>query len=378
MGIFDYKHNKKTEFKVVKKTTFDSDSDEPILQPTETKDSDFDLTEIDTLINLIKSEFNNKTIVLNPLFDSELLNDLEIFQEFIKELLPNFPIYTTKDKNGFVEVSLRSLADTRDYLINEFGNTNPDLTLTNNKSVYLNNNQFQMDQGGVIYKGSEVFLNPADLESINIKTIDFKNQILKLQDGSVTIPFSAFTGVSLLESPNNNQFNGINTVDYTEDPFFVNLVLSNDNLKIKDLTAVEFSDSDLNLDQLNKTIGGSDFGNSLKDYLLNSANYDSSVVSYGYKTCNAKSINFLKLLLLLIVGGGEAGKLPLPATKVPITSTKEVCNYSSYNNYHLMMYSESKKQGLKTSLLQVVHSILKPFFGINIKPLIIKFRLKII
>lgn len=374
MGIFDYKHDKKIEFKKVSNTGFLEEDTPSIIIPEETvKETTNVISDQNELINLIKSEFNNKSIALNPLFDNELLSDLEVFQDFLNTFIPGISKYTTGDNNGTKTVNLSSLVDARDYLINEFG-FSPDEVLDNNldaKQLYYSD--FNIKENGKIYKNGEVIFDPSEPCENFITQIDFEKMLVTIAPG-IIIPFAYLLNYN--NNPTNFTDDSFNTdaevltIDPYDNPFFNNLIKDNALVTNKDLVTLNFSNGDLTTDTLFKSVGVNNYGDLLKNFILNpTINSDNSTAD-SITVCKLKDINFLYLLLLLILGGGEEGVAPLSTTaQQTISFSASGCSGGTWNVYHPLMYTTAKQQGVKKSILQFIEPLTNAVKSWNIPKL---------
>ena len=376
MGIFDYKHSKKEAFKKIetseieeKKEIEEGLPDSLFVVPEETT------SEKSLLVKGFKQIFNDKSIVLNPLFDSDLESSLGIFENFINSHFLDLEPYKKNLKNGTSKVSLRAFIDARDYLINEFGETPKDL-LDVNLDINGNNVDYRnltIKNNGKIYKSNEVIFDPTEPCDSSVKEIDFEKMSVTLDPGLI-IPFSYLLGVTEeltnKKDPSSDSALSESNTELLLDPknnaFFNELVTKNTKLKNKKIKKLDFSEK-LTADELFKTVGIIDYENKLKSFVLNPLLHRDVNLDEGITVCNLKEVNFMYLLLLVILGGGKEGVFPVGSRNSQIvTSDNRGCSRVDVNTYHPLLWSNSRKQGVPISALQLLAPVVNLLKRVNI------------
>lgn len=372
MGIFDYKHSKKEAFKKIetseveeKKEIEEGLPDSLFVVPEETA------SEKSLLVNGLKQIFNDKSIVLNPLFDSDLESSLGIFENFINSHVLDLEPYKKNLKDGTNKVSLRAFIDARDYLINEFGETPKDL-LDVNLDINGNNVNYRnltIKNNGKIYKSNEIIFDPTEPCDASVKEIDFEKMSVTLEPGLI-MPFSYLLGVTEeltnKEDPTLSESSSELLLDPKNNSFFNELVTKNTKLKNKKIKKLDFSEK-LTADELFNVVGITDYESKLKAFVLNPLLHRDVNLNEGITVCNLKEVNYMFLLLLVILGGGKEGTFPVGSKGSQIvTSKNKGCSKVDINTYHPLLWSSSKKQGVPISVLQLVAPIVNLLKGVNI------------
>lgn len=371
LGIFDYKHNKITPFKprIISETKND-DVTLDSFEYEETSEID-DFYNSDNLIKTFNFILGSKSFELNPATDSELIDSVTVFSENITEALPNFDGYLTTDKNGYVKANASVLIDAIDFL-KSVGNNNlaSDFTELSNKSIAVGDGNFFITPTGKIFRNNEIIFDIEDSEKNTLKSIDFKNKKIFFKSG-VEIPFGVFSTSDLkLENSSFFSANADSFKTFEENSIFVSeflfeqLILRNDSLKNKSLDKVDFSGSKLSFDDLSFVFESSSAKNSINSYILNKENFENSNAADEFENCTNGKINFMYLLLLIILGGGKEGQGPV--AQKGSNSSNSHCEVKSYNTWHNLLWSDSNKKGIPVSILQILHAVLSPFFGLNI------------
>ena len=372
MGIFDYKHSKKEAFKKIetseveeKKEIIEGLPDSLFVVPEETA------SEKSLLVNGFKQIFNDKSIVLNPLFDSDLESSLGIFENFINSHVLDLEPYKKNLKDGTNKVSLRAFIDARDYLINEFGETPKDL-LDVNLDINGNNVNYRnltIKNNGKIYKSNEIIFDPTEPCDASVKEIDFEKMSVTLEPGLI-MPFSYLLGVTEeltnKEDPTLSESSSELLLDPKNNSFFNELVTKNTKLKNKKIKKLDFSEK-LTADELFKVVGITDYESKLKAFVLNPLLHRDVNLNEGITVCNLKEVNYMYLLLLVILGGGKEGTFPVGSKGSQIvTSKNKGCSKVDVNTYHPLLWSNSKKQGVPISVLQLLAPVVNLLKGVNI------------
>lgn len=326
-------------------------------------------------VELLKNTFNSISKPINFVFENDLLSDLTIFEDFIKSHYPDLKNYIQEGSTGEKEVSLRALIDLKDYLLNEFGDTATDLLDPeydfNGKN--LNYSEFSIKNNGKIYKNNNIVFDPTEPCQAKVKEINFENFSVTLEPGLI-IPFSYILKEtreidnvkidSLLDSGSY-----IKDLDYKNNDFYKNLILDNKNITDKNVKKISFS-GDITADELFKTVGVYDYSDDLKRFVLSPELHKDLDKIEGITVCNLKDINFIYLLMLLLIGGGEEGVRPATrSSSQTIRSALSGCSALEVNNFHPMLWTNTKKQGLKRSALQFIMPYIDLVKGFNIRPI---------
>lgn len=399
MGLFDYKHDKKKNIKVMNNIE-QLEKKEELIEEIFKEEELIEQEDLRKKIELnIRNNFNKKFVnSINPYFEDKLINDVQILEKYLKNFFPDMPSYLKELENSNYNISLRAFNDARDLLRNEL-NINPDDLLNkfnsddSNSIKYKDGYEFLSD--GSIWKSNEVIFNPSEPKINSIYSIDFKKMIISFEPG-IHIPFSyilgytkEFTNYYKTKDFPNKEYNdnepGESNYDenYRQDwitnpidnPIYNTLI--KDNPLITDKTPDRATLEDFTFEDLNNLVNIPNYEELLKDFVTSPKfhpDYNNEDIK-GTSVCNLKDINYFKLMFLLIFGGGDYKKEPLPNIDSPYASltTKAnffLCERKAYQTGHYYMYSSSNKVGISTSILQIVYMILKPFFTlVNIPPL---------
>lgn len=402
MNLFKYKHQKKEELKIIENSDLKTkpiEEEKVIVKPNKLVEQ---LTKRKKVELAIRNDFNSKFIEgVNPYFDDDLIKNVQILENFLKSFFPELPSYLEEQENGNYKVSLRALIDARDFLRNEL-----DITPDELKNRFANFEQDTLKyKGGYIFmpdgsiwKNNEPIFNPAQPGLNKIIAIDFAKLIISFEPG-IHVPFSYLLGMTKeftnyyskkdfpnIETndpePGESKFDEGTKPDWIcnpyDNPLYNELVVNNPLITNKkpDRTIT----TGLTLEELLKTVPIENTDKLLKDFVTSPKfhpDYNDEEVK-GTSVCNLKDINYFKLMLLLLLGGGDYRKAPLPNIDSPYASinTKAdffLCERKSYQTGHAFMYSKKNKVGISFSVLQMTYMFLKPLFTlVNIPPLGIK------
>lgn len=384
MALLNYKHKKKEQSRRLEKSFSSFSSapsiDEEVVIKTEEIKHDFD--EI-LASNLLTNTLNSLQKGVNSVFERELVNDISIFEDFIKSHYPDLKSYLGKDPvTGFETVSLRALVDARAYLINEFGETAGDLLDPEYdvNASNINYSEFTIKNNGKIYQSNNIVFDPTAPCKAKVSEIDFKKMTVSIEPGLI-VPFAYLLDLTknisndvsdsfASSNPNGNLLDVPSygsTLDPLNNEFYNSLITKNPNITDKDIEKITFG-ADLDVDTLMTAVGVNDYTDKLKNFVL-SPELNKNVSSVeGITVCNIKEINFIYLLMLIIIGGGEEGVRPLGSKNNQIINSNiSGCKSLSVNTYHPMAWTSSKKQGLKRSILQIVTPIVNIYKGFNVK-----------
>lgn len=401
MNLFSYKHEKKEEIKIIEETELKKEEiqEGEIKKPNELLNT---LKKRKDLELLIRNDFNSKFIEsINPYFDDDLIKNVQILENFLKSFFSELPSYLKENEDGTYNISLRALIDARDYLRNEL-DISPDILKNRfkniNDSALKYKNQYIFLPDGSIWKNNEPVFNPEEPSINKIFSIDFAKMIISFEPG-IHVPFSyilgytkEFTNFHKKKDFPNKEFNdpepGESKYDENanqdwicnpyDNPLYNELVLNNN--KIEDKTPKRTITNGLTLKDLIKVVPIKNYKELLKNFVTSPKFHPeyNDEEKKGTSVCNLKDINYFKLMLLLLVGGGNYKKAPLPNVDSPYASitTKAdffLCERKSYQTGHSFMYSSKNKVGISFSLLQMCYTFLRPLFTlVNIPPLGVK------
>lgn len=381
MSLLKYKHEKiETKEKVKnskivfnKTNNFEVD----ISFDDSLKDS-FD--ELNLAKTLLSSSFENSFIKLNSVFDSELINDLNLLKSFFEDSGEKFDFLTSLGNDDlYFDLKLELLPFLFDELRNNYLFENSlSEALFSIKEKNIIEEGYILRDNGIIKKDGNVVFDPNDAAKIIIKSVDFEELIVIAEPG-INIPFYFF------EDSGGSSFKGHDfffdsslPLEYKilESSVYRNLVLENNNISDKKIKKINFNNSKITLEDFSFFINPINVSENIKRMVLDSEQFDKNELA-SYEECKTKEINFLKLLLLLLLGGGYENLAPLNKISGTINSSESVCDIDSFDNSHKMMWSKNKKQGLKISILQILNSYFKLYYGFNIKRLVVRPCIKI-
>ena len=301
------------------------------------------------LKSMLEDKISKYTINdINPFFDKELLDALDILYSFISELNPEAkPYYEIVD--GKANINMGAYIDAREYLVNEFAidpniiryNTSKD-GVVNLKKIYLKDG-YSIDSAGIIKQNDNIVMNPYQNPVISV--IDFNKKILVVSPG-------VFVDVS-------------KNIDKIAEKLYY------DNSYIDNKTSPDKIITDISKQEFEE-LTGIDLTDDIKD----SATYsDEEDMSY----CNWGTINYLWLTFLIIIGGGEAGKSPLAAKDggEVVWNCQGTKSSKRVTTGHPWMHTKTKPVGMKRSVLQIFCDTFGSIFKANIKWYVKVFKKKI-
>ena len=291
------------------------------------------------LKSMLEDKISKYTINdINPFFDKELLDALDILYSFISELNPEAkPYYEIVD--GKANINMGAYIDAREYLVNEFAvdpniiryNTSKD-GVVNLKKIYLKDG-YSIDSAGIIKQNDNIVMNPYQNPVISV--IDFNKKILVVRPG-------VFVDVSK------------NIDKIAEKLYYDNSYIDNKTSPDKIITDISKQDFE--------ELTGIDLTDDIKD----SATYsDEEDMTY----CNWGTINYLWLMFLIIIGGGTAGDLPLAAEDggEVVWNCRGTKSGKRVATGHPWMYTKTKPVGMRRSVLQIFCDTFESIFKANIK-----------
>ena len=290
------------------------------------------------LKSMLEDKISKYTINdINPFFDKELLDALDILYSFISELNPEAkPYYEIVD--GKANINMGAYIDAREYLVNEFAidpniiryNTSKD-GVVNLKKIYLKDG-YSIDSAGIIKQNDNIVMNPYQNPVISV--IDFNKKILVVSPG-------VFVDVS-------------KNIDKIAEKLYY------DNSYIDNKTSPDKIITDISKQEFEE-LTGIDLTDDIKD----SATYsDEEDMTY----CNWGTINYLWLMFLIIVGGGASGESPLANEDGGYVtwSCGKTHSRRKVTTGHPWMYTKSKPVGMRRSILQILCKNLNAIFKANI------------
>lgn len=291
------------------------------------------------LKSMLEDKISKYTINdINPFFDKELLDALDILYSFISELNPEAkPYYEIVD--GKANINMGAYIDAREYLVNEFAidpniiryNTSKD-GVVNLKKIYLKDG-YSIDSAGIIKQNDNIVMNPYQNPVISV--IDFNKKILVVHPG-------VFVDVSK------------NIDKIAEKLYYDNSYIDNKTSPDKIITDISKQDFE--------ELTGIDLTDDIKD----SATYsDEEDMTY----CNWGTINYLWLTFLIIIGGGTAGDSPLAAEDggEVVWNCHGTKSSKRVTTGHPWMYTKIKPVGMRRSVLQIFCDTFESIFKANIK-----------
>ena len=290
------------------------------------------------LKSMLEDKISKYTINdINPFFDKELLDALDILYSFISELNPEAkPYYEIVD--GKANINMGAYIDAREYLVNEFAvdpniiryNTSKD-GVVNLKKIYLKDG-YSIDSAGIIKQNDNIVMNPYQNPVISV--IDFNKKILVVRPG-------VFVDVS-------------KNIDKIAEKLYY------DNSYIDNKTSPDKIITDISKQEFEE-LTGIDLTDDIKD----SATYsDEDDMTY----CNWGTINYLWLMFLIIVGGGSSGQSPLASED----GGEVTWNCSGTHRAkrvktgHPWMYTKKKPVGMRKSILQILCQNFGTVFKANV------------
>lgn len=296
---------------------------------------------------------------VNKYFDSELIKNLDIFYDFMKSLDSSIKPYYSKDEDGKIDVDMRAYLDAKDFLINEFGLDVSNLHRIMNDKGVVNGKKFFITDGysidgyGIVRHFDEIVYDPD--KAAKIRYIDYNKEIAVVEPG-IYVDISDW-----------------------KDEVYKKLILENNNITNKNSTASGIITGAIDTDDF-KDITGKDLNSRAADIVRNPEDYMSKSEGddYDINYCNWESLNFLWLMFLIICGGGKAGTMPLSSSEEGEIgwNCQGLSGTTTFKTGHPWMYTESRKLGLPTSLIQMLYSSFSPIYGVNINVKIVKWRWK--
>ncbi len=379
MDLFKYRHKNVEPVKkdvnltlhdVIKPTDFIDDiiKNEPKAPVTEDIDK-----KVEDTIKALRSEIANRSITLNPLFDYDLIDSVYIFENLLRRYIPALPSYV-KASEDTIEVSLGILLAAKDFVANE-DQIDPfdyveDFAPNIPYEVFDLGFGFSINSFGSIYYKDSRLASCRSFNKIFVNYIDFKNYIVSLRIASE----SSLRNVSL-----NVPFDvlGLYKDDLRSllsDAIVNDIVNVADDITVQDIIDAGTSKTDNAIE------------NDLRKFITSKTVLNAEIITNS----NAKTKDFIYLLLLLILGGGSIGSAPLPASNnkcatykkperksIPNSPTSRPsfgiyitkpsgCAAESINTYHSKMWSSNAPLGTKYSILGLVYSLFSIYYDLNL------------
>ena len=373
MGIFDYKHNKNDHFKARATSSFSDTVIEDFVDKNNTittiKNDFFDPSLLESTLSAVLS---SKSFVLNPVVDSELLEAVSVFSDNISETLPNFYGYLKDNKNGKKTVDSSVLLDAFAFLKSiDPSNLSVDFLSGQSQSISIEDGDYFITPTAKIYKNRKLVFDIEDPNTNGLSNINFKNKIIVFGSG-IEIPFFVFSEPDLKTENSFYSFPGSNDVyatesmisDFVSDFLFDELILKNPQIKNKNSHSSVLDVSGASFDDLGFVFNLGSAKNTINSFLLNKANFDNHEEVSEFENCITGKIKFMYLLLLLILGGGKEGQQPI-ASKGS-NAFNDNCERKAFNTWHNVLWGADGKKGIPISILQILYTVLSPFFGLNI------------
>lgn len=407
MDLFSYKHKdieikKDHNLNIVRNVDVEDliDVEEQVKDEKEETKNQLDslINKNEQLSNILKNEIAHSTMTgINDFFDKTLIDHLDTFHNFMKKFMPGLPPYYTKNDDGSIEVSLQAYIDAKDFILNEFGFKEDNISeeFDYNGNLNIEKMHFALDysisSNGNIYKGDEMIFNTNDKSKIYVDYIDFKNEIIKFKPG-VFIDINKILDKDklideLIKNNDNIEDKDTNFIDFNkplkpEDFFDKDFIKDNATEEENDryIEIEEELKNDVSLEDLEELApkDNVDIIEILRKLIMDTRNFPD-----GIQTCNTNKVNYLWLLFLIIIGGGSEGQAPFPQDRTICGFYRKPQrkaiglggvngtggSYSKPRNYrtgHNKLYNSRNRQGLKISLLQMLIKFLDPFFDINI------------
>ena len=382
------------------------------------------IKDLDDVQKEMAKQIRKETVLLNPAFDNQLINQVKWFEEdFIKQKIPGAPSYIVERPDGKYEISLGLVLDLMELKENEIGFGNIyDLVEDVSEGVkydrYDMGNGFSINSYGSVYYNDDRVFNPKAIETIPVYLLDFTTENIMfgynhVENGENNYLFrDSFlkkTDDSIGEYGKKHTGKGTGIrIPMAELGFDVN-TLKNAFL-FKNPGSKYYIPGEATTAQLNyaKPIYALD-GVNLKDFndafgsLSESELIDKLINSVtNPNRLNAEVIteeddpakkNYLLLLFLLLIGGGQMGKAPLPMTASPCdryykpqrrglgfgnVEPGNGCVARDYATGHKKVLKPGQYNGVKTSLLQLLYQFLTLHFHINIKGIKIEWGVKVL
>ena len=389
---------------------------EIIADNTEVKEM---IKELEDIQNELVKQIRKDTVVFNPAFDNQIISQVKWFEdEFIKQKIPGAPSYVIKRPDGKYEVSLGLILDLMELKENEAGLGNifdlvEDVSEGTKYDRYDMGNGFSLNSFGSVYYNYDRVFNPRDLESVPVYLLDFttenimfgynndgellfKDSFVKTKDDSIgeygKEPEGNGTGIRipmkelgfsvndlknafLFNNPNSNYYNSNAASTAQLNAAKPKYALDNVNLK--------------DFNEAFGTVGESELINKLIDSVTNPNRLNAEIIT---EDDDPTKKNYLWLLFLLLIGGGQMGRAPLPMTASPCDryykpQRKGIgfgniepgngCTAQDYGNGHKKVLKPGQYNGIKTSILQLLYEYLSIFFKINIKGIKIEWGVKV-
>lgn len=411
MDLFNYKHEDKDikknhEVHIVREKEFVPE-DEPQVDVDELQETLNELNELieenENLTNNLKNELANTEIRgLNKFFDKQILDEINKFHSFLKTLYPSLPPYYVELEDGEIVLSTQAYIDAKDFILNEFGFDKENIVdefdyngNLNTEKMYFSDD-YSITANGNIYHGNDIVLNLNQKDKIFVEYIDLNNDLIKFKPG-VVVTLSKIVPLDkvkeFFETGDGSSTSGNNYYDKDNDGKLTFVTDKDDLLKIIPEDADEETKNKY-LEEIDKFEGvtlqdlidifGEDPTDALRKVITSNKNFPE-----GFQFCNTSHVNYLWLTFLLIIGGGSQGRAPLPQDGSVCGYYKKSkrkslgfvgspaggsCGNQEYRTGHNKGYSSTNPQGVKVSLIQMLHSFLSPIFDINMNSLAFEFK----
>ena len=140
------------------------------------------IKDLDDVQKEMAKQIRKETVLLNPAFDNQLINQVKWFEEdFIKQKIPGAPSYIVERPDGKYEISLGLVLDLMELKENEIGFGNIyDLVEDVSEGVkydrYDMGNGFSINSYGSVYYNDDRVFNPKAIETIPVYLLDFTTE----------------------------------------------------------------------------------------------------------------------------------------------------------------------------------------------------------
>uniref|UniRef100_UPI0026222C10 hypothetical protein n=1 Tax=uncultured Cetobacterium sp. TaxID=527638 RepID=UPI0026222C10 len=407
MDLFNYKHNDNSvkrdyeDILLAKKVITDIP-----LQPPITKNFEKEIESTSKLIdkneeltNLLKNELVTLELHgVNETFDKTVLDELDKFHAFMRTLMPGIPPYYSLDEDGNAVISFQAYIDAKDFLLNEFGFDEKNIVeeFDYNGNLNLEKFHFANDHSitatGNIYQGKKLILDSNNTKKQIIEYIDFDDRMIKIKPG-IFISTDKIAPIEELKDYfiNNNDFvetsskggRGRIWFNQDKDEMIRKIPVEKDTDDYQRYIEAIHNFDGLTVNDL-EDIFKKDLKEKLKNLIRSKKNFPE-----GFQSCSTTHTNYLWLMFLLIIGGGSAGRAPLPQDHTVCgyynkphrnsfgfvgDPAEGKCSELQYRTGHNKTFSTLTQQGIKVSLVQMLYTFLTPFFDLNMNSLNFEFK----
>lgn len=354
-NIFDYDFTKEKILKKEKITKEKESNDEESLKINESIIPPFkEITKeevIEKILNVnekIENKISEKILEgINPNFNKDLKKQLDIFYNFVFNLNPKTkPYYEIVD--GKMNISYNAFLDAREMLKNEYGIDPSEVRDLTNGTMNINYIYFEdgysVNSNGIIKHYKQTVYDPE--KEMDIDYFDFENSIFSIKPG-VKISFVRVPGIKEFLIDNNPELSDDEKAR-----------LEKSVLKL-DITTKDLEEQlNVNMKDVTKEVATLPFNDEYNETLKEG--------DATFNSCEWSGINYLYLTFLIMIGGGQVGKSPLPKSGEDSVYWKCPGESATVKTIHPWMYSESNPVGMPKSLLQTFCETFDKIFGANV------------